>query len=102
MTLFWILWACGILVVALAMELIKLGKGTKKQWNIIGACLVIIMTTSIWLGLPDHVGNPWILPALYIAGYVLQLIVDMYGAKKVMMLIINAWLKKHGYEKVEA
>ena len=52
--------------------------------------------------LPEHVGNPWILPALYIAGYVLQLIVDMYGAKKVMILMINAWLKKHGYEKVEA
>jgi hypothetical protein len=39
---------------------------------------------------------------LYIAGYVQQLLVDMYGAKKVMTLIINAWLKKHGYEKVEA
>ena len=102
MKLFWLLWLLGIVIVALAMELIKLSKGDKRKWNMIGASLVVIMTTSVWMGLPEHVGNPWILPALYIAGYVLQLIVDMYGAKKVMMLIINAWLKKHGYDKVEA
>lgn len=98
---FWIIWLFGCAVVALAMEIIKLKKMSSKQYTIIGIALTLIMTTSVWMGLPNHIGNFFILPALYVAGYFIQLFIDMLGFKKIFFIAINAWLKKHGYEKIE-
>ncbi len=97
---FWVIWLLGCAVVALAMEIIKLKKLNDRQYNMIGIGLTLVVTTSIWMGLPDHVGNPWILPALYVSGYFIQMGIDMFGFKKLFMIGINLWLKKHGYEKV--
>ena len=96
-----ILFFVSIVVVAIVMELMKAYKKRKpSSWWILSSVLSIICTTSVWFGV-DHTGRSGLLPLVLIAGYVGQYLLDMYGVKKALTKIFNAYASKHGYTKIE-
>ena len=96
-----ILFFVGALIVALAMEFVKLS-GNKKPivWQSIAFVLTAIINVSLYFGVKNDF-SAWILPFMVIVGYVLQLVINQYGAKKILLIIVNKYLKKHGYTNVE-
>lgn len=99
--LFVLMWFLGAVFVAILMEFVKLSKGSKARWRIISALLVASTTLSAWFGVDGHDGNAWLLFIWVLGAWVVQLIFDLYGAKKLMLKIVNMYLKKHGYAQLE-
>ena len=94
-----ILFISSIVVVATTMELFKLTPEpkTKWYWRVLGGLLSAVCTVSVWFGV-DHTGTIYLLPLALIAGYVFQYALDMFGVKKLFVLLANAYNKKMGYD----
>jgi len=94
-----ILFIASIIVVATTMELFKLTpeRKTKWYWRVLGGLLSAVCTISVWFGV-DHTGTIYLLPLALIAGYVFQYALDMFGVKKLFVVLANAYNKKMGYD----
>ena len=94
-----ILFITSIVVVATTMELFKLTPEpkTKWYWRVLGGLLSAVCTISVWFGV-DHTGTIALLPLALIAGYVFQYALDMFGVKKLLVVLANAYNKKMGYD----
>ena len=94
------LFIAGCVIIALAMEFIKLS-GSKKPivWKLIALLLSILVDVSIYFGVANQL-HIMILPLMIFFTYVLQYMINQMGAKKLMINVVNQYLVKHGYEKV--